>query len=195
MRKRFCHDHKTWTWDNWSNVVRSDESSPFTLIRTLERVYVCKTQSGMPCSNSETWRRFYSGLASNIVIFCWSHCHPSWPKYDKGVVCERLGYQLNSVIQTLFPNKNAFAKDERQCPIHFTQLKLFSRGLKRMKMNFIICLCQHNNQICTPLNHCCELWRLVRNKFPPPTSLKQLEVVLEEYDNKSARGRYSSLAD
>ncbi|EFN75807.1 Transposable element Tcb1 transposase, partial [Harpegnathos saltator] len=38
LRKKWYHDHKTWTID-WKNVVWSDESS-FTLFPTNGRVYV-----------------------------------------------------------------------------------------------------------------------------------------------------------
>jgi hypothetical protein len=63
----------------------------------------------------------------------------------------------------------------------FTQLELFSRGLKSMKVNFNIYPGQHNHRIWTSLNHSGQFWRLrVRNRFPPPTSLKQFEDVLQE---------------
>jgi hypothetical protein len=52
----------------------------------------------------------------------------------------------------------------------FTQLELFSHGLKSMKMNFSI--------FPEPLWSVLET--RVRNRFPPPASLKQLEDVLQE---------------
>jgi hypothetical protein len=42
MRKRWCHDHKTWTSYNRKRVIWSDVSS-FTLIHTLGRVYLWRT--------------------------------------------------------------------------------------------------------------------------------------------------------
>jgi hypothetical protein len=39
MRKWWCHDHKTWTSDNWKCVVWSDEPS-FLLFLTSGRIYV-----------------------------------------------------------------------------------------------------------------------------------------------------------
>jgi hypothetical protein len=42
----------------------------------------------------------------------------------------------------------------------FTQLELFSHGLKSMKVNFSIFRGQHNYQIWTSLNHSGEFWRL-----------------------------------
>jgi hypothetical protein len=40
--KRWCDDNKTWTADDWKNVIWSDES-PFTLFPTSDRVYVWRT--------------------------------------------------------------------------------------------------------------------------------------------------------
>jgi hypothetical protein len=48
-------------------------------------------------------------------------------------------------------------------------------------INFNIYPGQHSRQIWTSLNHSGQFWRLrARNRFPPPTSLKQLEDVLQE---------------
>jgi hypothetical protein len=56
----------------------------------------------------------------------------------------------------------------------FTQLELFSNGVKSMKVNF-----QHLTWPAQSL-----LWPVletrVRNRFPPPTSLKQLEDIFQE---------------
>jgi hypothetical protein len=52
----------------------------------------------------------------------------------------RLGNQVHPMIQTLFPNNDAVFQDD-------TQLKLFSHGLKGMKVNFDIFPGQHNHHI------------------------------------------------
>jgi hypothetical protein len=76
----------------------------------------------------------------------------------------------------LFPNNDAVSM--KTLP-PFTQLELFSHGWKIMKVNFNI----FPGQI-TSLNITEQLWSgletTVRNRFPPPTSLKQLEDVLQE---------------
>jgi hypothetical protein len=60
-------------------------------------------------------------------------------------------------------------------------LQLFSHDLKSMNVNFSIFRGQHNHQIRKSLKHCGQFRRLrVRNRFPPPASLKQLEDVLQE---------------
>jgi transposase len=62
----------------------------------------------------------------------------------------------------------------------FTQMELFSHCFKSMKVNFNIFLPAKSPH----LNTIEPLWLLsenrVRNTFPPPTSLKQLEDVLQE---------------
>jgi transposase len=44
MCKRWCHDHKTWTSDNWKRMIWSDESSS-TLFPTSGRVYIWRTHT------------------------------------------------------------------------------------------------------------------------------------------------------
>jgi hypothetical protein len=46
---------------------------------------------------------------------------------------DSLGNQVHPMIQTLFPNNNAIHKMTMP---PFTQLELFSHGLKTMKLNF-----------------------------------------------------------
>jgi hypothetical protein len=63
----------------------------------------------------------------------------------------------------------------------FTQLELFNHGLRNVKVNFNIFTDQHNQP---DLNIVEPLWSVLetraRNRFPTPTSLKQLENVLQE---------------
>jgi transposase len=73
------------------------------------------------------------------------------------------------MIQTLFPNIDAVFQDD-SAPIH--KPELFSHGMKSMKVNS------------PDLNNIEPLWSVLetraRNRFSPPTSLKLLEVVLQE---------------
>jgi hypothetical protein len=59
----------------------------------------------------------------------------------------------------------------------FTQLELFSDGLKSMKVNFNIFPGQHNHQIWASLNHCYQFRRL---EWGPDSHLQHLEDVLQE---------------
>jgi hypothetical protein len=91
MRKRWCHDHKTWTSGNCK---RARDMVRWVVLHAVP--YIRKgwhlentqgsLQSEMPGSNSETLGRFCDGLGSNIVIqYSVGPIITSWMKYCKGV--------------------------------------------------------------------------------------------------------------
>jgi hypothetical protein len=99
MPKRWCHDHKTWTSDNWNALVISSDESFVTLLPTSGRVYVRRTPK----------EAYYN-----------PECLVPTVKHGGGSVTEyvhRLGNQVHSMIQTLFPKNNAFFQDDN-APIH-----------------------------------------------------------------------------
>jgi hypothetical protein len=52
------------------------------------------------------------------TVFSWFHYYPSWTHYCKGVwYMDRLGNQMQPVIQTLFPNSAAVFQNDN-APIH-----------------------------------------------------------------------------
>jgi hypothetical protein len=76
---------------------------------------------------------------------CCSHYYPSWPNslvksHDPDIISE---WQCGLPKKTMPP---------------FTQMELFSHGLKSMKVNFNIFPGQHNYQVWTPLNHSGHFW-------------------------------------
>jgi hypothetical protein len=135
-------------------------------------------QSGMPPSNSETWGRFCDGLGSNIVV-----------QYSVGPIItlhgriaareyvDMLGNQVQPMIQTLFPNNAVFLDDH--APIH-------TAGTVQSWFE------EHEDELqhlpwpaqSADLNIMEPVWSVlearVKNRFPPPTSLKQLEDVHQE---------------
>jgi transposase len=133
----------------------------------------------MPGFKSETWRRFCDGLSSNIMVqysvgpIITLHDRLTARKY-----VDRLGNRVNPMIQMLFPNNDAVFQDDN-APIHTTGtvLSWFE---------------EHEGELqhlpwpaySPVLNTTKPLWSVletrVRNRFPPPTSLKQLEDVLQE---------------
>jgi hypothetical protein len=63
----------------------------------------------------------------------------------------------------------------------FTQLELSTDSLRSMRVNLDFFLGQHNHQIKTSFEIFWSVWETrVRNRFPPPTFLNQLEDVLQE---------------
>jgi hypothetical protein len=83
-------------------------------------------------------------LGSNIVV---QYSVGPITLYDRITAREylvRLSNQVHPMIQTLFPNNDAVFQ-EGSAP--FTQLELFSHGLKSMKVNFNIFPGQYSHQI------------------------------------------------
>jgi hypothetical protein len=162
MRKRWCHDHKIWTSDNWKRM--RDMVRWVTLHAGTYRKSLClentqgSRQSGMPSSNSKTRERFvmvwtavswYSILLVPLLLFMaellqWSmwtgwvmRCTPWTRRYFRKTI------QFSKM--TMSP---------------FTQVKLFIHDLKSMKVNFNMFLGQHNHQIWSSLDHFVQFWRL-----------------------------------
>jgi hypothetical protein len=81
------------------------------------------------------------------------------------------------MIKTLFPNNDAVFQEDSAF-IHTARNVWFSHGLKSMKVNFNIFPGQQNHQILNVIEPLCSV--LMRNRFPSPASLKQLENVLQE---------------
>jgi hypothetical protein len=132
MCKRWCHDHITWTSDNWKSARYGHMSRPSRCSLHQEELTLGerprKPKSRMPGSNTETRVRFCDGLCSNIVV-----------QYSVGPIIilhgritareyvDRLGNQVHPMIQTLFPNNGAVFQDDNA---PFTQLELFSHGVR-----------------------------------------------------------------
>jgi hypothetical protein len=107
MRKRWCHDHKPWTSDNWKGVIWSDKSS-LTLVPASERVYVWKAP-----------KEAYDPKCLFLTVMVWAAT--SW--YSVGPITalhgritasdyvDILGNQVHSMIQTLFPSNDAVFRD------------------------------------------------------------------------------------
>jgi hypothetical protein len=88
---------------------------------------------------------------------------------------ERLGNQVHPMVQTLFPNNDAVFQDDI-APIHTAgtvQSSFEEHAGQRLPW-----LAQSADLIIEPL--CSVLETRLRNRFAPPTSLKQPEDVLQE---------------
>jgi hypothetical protein len=99
----------------------------------------------MSGSNSETRGKLCDGLGSNTVIqYSVDPIMTLYGRITAGEFMNRVDNQLHPMIQTLFPKNDAVSRTI--IPV-FTQLELFSHGLKFMMVNFNIFHGQHNHQI------------------------------------------------
>jgi hypothetical protein len=167
MRKQWCHNHKTWISDNWKRLHVMVRWVIFHVVPYIRRSLHLKNtrgslQSRIHCSNSETLVRFCVGLVSNIMVtfhgqFLQGTMWTGW------------------IIRYIVGSKGYFQRTAEFFKVKmssFTQLELFSYGLKSIKMDLNIIHGQYNHQSWTTLNHSSVLETRVRNRFPPPTSLK-----------------------
>jgi hypothetical protein len=96
---------------------------------------------------------------------------------------DRLGNQVHPVIQMLFPNNNAVFQDDN-APLHTAEIVQSLFEEHEGKRQHLSCPAQSPDlNIIEPLLPVLET--RVRNRFPHPTCLKQLEDVLQEEWYKS----------
>jgi hypothetical protein len=130
-------------------------------------------------SNSETPGRFCDGLGSNIVVqYSVAPIINLHGRITARDYVDRLGNQVNPMIQTLFANNGAVFQDD--------SAPSYTGGTVQSWFE------EHEGELqhlpwpaqSPDLNNTEPHWSVletrVRNIFPPPTSLKQLEDVLQE---------------
>jgi hypothetical protein len=164
MCKWWCHNHKTWTWDNWKHMrdmVRWVMS--FMLFPRSERIYVWRTpkESYNPECLVPTVKHG-AGSVMNWAAISWCSILlvallPFMAELLQGSMWT--GWLIRCIpwSRRYFWTKIQFSKTTVPPS---TQLELFNHGLKSMKVNFSIFSGQHNHKIWTLLNHYGQLWRL-----------------------------------
>jgi len=122
----------------------------------------------------ETWRQIYDDLGSNVLVFYQSY------NYSELLIAasdykDILGNQVHPMVQMLFPNKGAVFQGVI-CP--YTQPEVFSwfEEHKDALQHLTWPAQWPDLDIIEPLWSVLE--SRVRNRFPPPSSLKQLKDVL-----------------
>jgi hypothetical protein len=139
----------------------------------------------MPGSDSETRGRFSDGLGSNIAV-----------QYSVGLIItidgrisameyvDRLGNQVHPMIQTLLPNNDAVFQDD-STPIHPAGTAYSWFEEHEGELQHLPCTAYSPD-----LNIIESLWSVletrVKNRFPPPTSLKNFKDFLKEEWYKTA---------
>jgi hypothetical protein len=162
MRKRWCHNHKTWTWDNWKcarDMVRWFVLHAVPYIRTslhLENIQG-SPQSGMPGSNSETqggsvmvWAAilWYSILLIPLLLFMAELVQGStWTEW----VIRYIPWSRRYFGTTMQFSMTTMPPIHESATVHF---------FKTTKVNFNIFPGQHNHQIWTSLNYFGRFWWL-----------------------------------
>jgi hypothetical protein len=190
MRKRWCHDHKTWTSDSKATgrMIWSDESS-FTLFPTPGRVYVWRTP--MEAYNSECLVPTVKHGGGSVMVWAAISWYsillvPLLPFVAELLYVDTLGNQvLHPMIQTLFPNDALFQSDT--VPLHTagTVPSWFEGELQHLPWPAQL----PDFNITEPL------WSVLvtgmRNRFPSPTSLKEAE--LYKIPLQTVRNLYESI--
>jgi hypothetical protein len=133
----------------------------------------------MPGSNSETWRRFCDCLGSNIMVW-----YPAGPiitlhgRITAREYVDRLDNQVHPMTQMLFPNDDTVFQDDN-APIHTARgVQLWFEERKGELQHLPWPTQSPDLNITEP--HWSVLEIRVRTRFPPSTSLRHLEDVLQE---------------
>ena len=132
-------------------------------------------------SNCETWRWICDDLSSNILIFCWSYNYSEWSNCRQWICEHVLGNQLDPMVQMLFQCNDAVFQDDKS-PIR-TGRSVQSWFEEHEDA------CQHlpwpaQSPDLNIIESLRAAWESgVRSRFPPPWSLKQPDVLHEEWYN------------
>jgi hypothetical protein len=180
MRKRWCHDHKIGISDNWKrgrDMVRRIvlHFIPYIRMNLRSENIQGNLQSGMPGSNTESRGRFCDGLGSNIVV------QPSigsiltlYGRITAREYVRRLGNQVHPTIsekQCSFPRRQRRNSHSWNCSVMVWRAWKWTSA-SSLASTFTT----YDHHWTTPVSS----ETSVRNRFLPPTPLKQLEDVLQE---------------
>jgi hypothetical protein len=149
--KRWWHDHKTWTSDNWKRAyVMVTWVVPHAVPYISMSLSLMNTQGSR---NAWFTGRFCDGLGSNIMVqYSVGPINTLYGRITEREYMDRLGNQVHPVIQTLFSNNDAVFQDD-SAPIHaaWTVQSWFEEHENISH--------QHNHQVWTSLNNCGQFWR------------------------------------
>jgi hypothetical protein len=163
MRKRWCHDRKTWTPDNWKRARYMVRWVVIHAVPYIRRVYVWRTprETYNPEELVPTVKRWGNSVMVWAAISWYSILFVPL----LSIMAKLLqGSMWTGSVITYIPWSRRYSRTTMQfsktAMPPFTQLELFSNGSKSMKVNFNIFPGQHYHQIWTALNHSGQFWRL-----------------------------------
>jgi hypothetical protein len=168
MRKRWCHDHKTWPTDKPKRVMWSDKSSS-ALFLTSGTVDV----SGTPKEAYNPECLAPTAKQGRGCVISWYSVGPIISFHGRITASEYvniLGNQVHPMIQSLFPNNDAVLQDDT-VPIHTARTVQSWFEEHDDKLQHLPWPAQSPDlNITEPL--CSVLETTLRNRFPPLAPLK-----------------------
>ena len=177
LQKKWCHDHKTWTLDDWKNVVWSNESS-FTLFPTNGRVYVWRTpkQAYDPDCLLPTvkHRECFVMIWAAISWFSAGPLIHITGRITANEYLDILNDEVLTMTSISLPNTAMFQDDI--VPIHSRKGSALVWGASEYHQTSSLASKSPDLNTIEPLGGVIE--QRVRSRFPFPTSLKQLEDIL-----------------
>lgn len=180
-RLEWCKIHQKWSMEQWKNVIFSDESS-FTLFPTTGRVYVWRQpkEAYEPDCLLPTVKH---GGGSVMIwgAISWKSGGPIVSLHGRINSQDYLGIladQVHPMVSVLFPEGNAVFQDDN-APIHTAKVVKEWHEEHSDEVEHLVWPPQSPDL--NIIEHLwCTLENKLRNRYPPPTSLKELESFLTE---------------